>query len=83
MCVMPICQSDSWLCTFHPVNTETLLQELFKHLTMTESTSKSVPAGLGKEEEEDNRWHSLTPFCIPYQIKPGMNRERCSMFVQG
>lgn len=74
--VTPICQCDSWLCTFHLVCIEKLPQEQFGDLTVT--AIKSVHRF---EEEEGNCWLSLTPFCIPYQIKPGMNRDRCSMFV--
>lgn len=69
MCVYvtPICHSDSRLCTFYLVNAEKLLQELLGHAV----------------HKEDVCWRCLTPFCIPYQIKPGVNREQCSMFVQG
>lgn len=32
VCVIPICQTDSWFCTFHLVNAEMLAQELLGHL---------------------------------------------------
>lgn len=35
VCLTPICQYDSWLCTFHLVCIEKLLLELFGHLTVT------------------------------------------------
>lgn len=58
---------SEWQLVVHlsPRKTEKLLQELFEHLTVTDSNSKSA---YSIDKEEGGCWHSLTPFCIPIKL---------------
>lgn len=70
MCVTPICQIDSWLFAFH-FTMELLLQEFVWGPNSDGSLITKVHTALIKEK--------LT-VGIPYQMKLGVNRERCSVY---